>query len=343
MPVHPENVITSRLAPLMLVHLRTLGRPVEGLMRTFGLPANSHEREAVRMTVDAFESFSEAAAELARDDYFGLTLAQSLPRGGYGLLEFAGRTALTLNDALGVMIRTLGLPGEPVQFDAAVSTGGATFTQRVKGHPRALGRHGNEFTLAFVLRLGREAANAPVSPRRVWFAHSAPKDLRPLVEYFGTAALSFGAGENGATFSATVLDHSVRGADASLHRALIRQLEVQKPSGTKDVVEAVQAIVVELLETPGALVSIERVAARLQKSARSLQRDLSLTGASFRKLVEQARMLLAESYLSEEDTPISEVAERLNFADARSFARAFRRWTQMAPGEFRARRLKAGA
>ena len=45
---------------------------------------------------------------------------------------------------------------------------------------------------------------------------------------------------------------------------------------------------------------------------------------------------LAERYLKEKTSAIGEIAFLLGFSDVRAFGRAFKRWTNVSPSEYRA-------
>lgn len=332
-------LVTSRLVRFMLWRLAQLGRPTSQLLRSFGLPAEAATLESVKMTLPHLAAFGDAAATLADDDVFGLTLVNLLPRGHYGALEFAARTAETMGAALETMLQTQGLPGEPIRFSVTREDGGpVTIRQTFEGHSGGMGRHGNEFSMATLIRAAREIVGEPFHPRRVWFAHPRPAEIAPLVRFFATEDLAFSAPDNGLTFDAAWLDAPAKQADPPLHEVLRRQLPVQRAlegEATGGRTTAAQRVVEDLLATGGALITIERVAARLGCSGRSLQRELAQGGRTFRELLETARMQIAERWLRESDEPVATVAERVGFHDARSFARAFRRWSGKSPVEFR--------
>ena len=79
----------------------------------------------------------------------------------------------------------------------------------------------------------------------------------------------------------------------------------------------------------------ETVAKRLYRSRSTLQRQLVAEGTSYRQILESTRRSLAENYLRSNDYTQAEVAFMLGFTDQSNFARAFRRWTGITPGEFR--------
>jgi AraC-like DNA-binding protein len=85
-----------------------------------------------------------------------------------------------------------------------------------------------------------------------------------------------------------------------------------------------------LLTAPSAMPRLERVAAGLHVSERTLRRQLAAEGASYRGLVEELRETLAEELLRA-GLPVQQVARRLGYAETASFTHAFTRWKGVSP------------
>ena len=83
--------------------------------------------------------------------------------------------------------------------------------------------------------------------------------------------------------------------------------------------------------------TLQSVARTLGVSPRSLRRRLQLEGCSYHDLKDAMRRDLALNWVANSDISLVEVGDRLGFADASTFHRAFKRWTGAAPGEFRRR------
>jgi AraC-like DNA-binding protein len=79
----------------------------------------------------------------------------------------------------------------------------------------------------------------------------------------------------------------------------------------------------------------DTIASRLYRSTSTLQRQLSAEGTSYRDILETTRRGLAEKYLREGGHTQAEIAYMVGFSDQSNFARAFKRWTGVSPGEFR--------
>ena len=95
-----------------------------------------------------------------------------------------------------------------------------------------------------------------------------------------------------------------------------------------------EAIVVELATSSAEL---SRVAKRLAMSVRTLQRRLEESGTSYQETIDDVRWSMAQALLRDRARSIVDVAFELGYADLKGFYRAFKRWTQATPAEWRAR------
>ena len=77
-------------------------------------------------------------------------------------------------------------------------------------------------------------------------------------------------------------------------------------------------------------------------STRSLQRRLREEGTAFSILVDKVRRELAEDYNRDPGISLMEVAFVLGFSVYSFFARAYKRWTGVSPGEGRRNNSKVG-
>lgn len=94
----------------------------------------------------------------------------------------------------------------------------------------------------------------------------------------------------------------------------------------------VRRLLVQML--PSGKADQDTVANRLYRSTSTLQRQLSAEGTSYRDILETTRRGLAEKYLRDGDYSQAEIAYMVGFSDQSNFARAFKRWTGVSPGQF---------
>ena len=84
-------------------------------------------------------------------------------------------------------------------------------------------------------------------------------------------------------------------------------------------------------------VSIEKAAESLKIGIRSMQRSLRADGTSFKHLLDEMRQLEAQKYIETTPLSITQIAHSLGFSDAGNFTRAFKRWFNCSPNQYRQR------
>jgi len=77
------------------------------------------------------------------------------------------------------------------------------------------------------------------------------------------------------------------------------------------------------------------VAQLMALSVRNLQRYLKEQDTSFRKIVDNVRNNLASQYLIDSTLSLNHVSDALGFSNYSEFSRAFKRWNNMSPKDFR--------
>lgn len=86
-------------------------------------------------------------------------------------------------------------------------------------------------------------------------------------------------------------------------------------------------------------VMIEDIARSMDRSVRTLQRELERAGTDFRSLANAVKIQRARELLRHTGGSITDVSAELGYSSPANFARAFRKATGVAPHEFRANRL----
>jgi len=96
-------------------------------------------------------------------------------------------------------------------------------------------------------------------------------------------------------------------------------------------------VVLQIVTTllPDGHPEVRSVAKLMRLSTRTLQRRLSDEGVTFMHVVAQARFAVAQQMLDDPTRKVIDIALDLGYSDPAHFARAFTRWTGLAPREFR--------
>lgn len=179
------------------------------------------------------------------------------------------------------------------------------------------------------------ATGGALALREVTFKHEAGYPVAAYEEVFGVP-VRFGAGETALWLPRAALATPLTSRDPMLRRFLethAQQLLESLPAHIDPIIMHIREAVLAELATSGA--DLARVARRVAMSKRTVQRRLEEAGASYQDLVDEVRAVLARRLLGDRTRSIIDVAFELGYADLKGFYRAFRRWTEMTPAEWR--------
>lgn len=258
-----------------------------------------------------------------------------------GLLGFTMLASRTLGEAFSTFSRfqLLALTLCPARIEA--DRGGTWLLFDDSVLPQDARTFVIERGLSACLGIACELLQRPIEPLTVAMTANAPVDLAALQHDF-PYPLQFGAARNGILFSHTDLQFSLPQAHISAHSEGEQLCERLCVEISHSLVKTPTARLVQqvLIRDSATLLGSRTVAERLGLSERTLHRRLAYEGHAFRQLNEQIKQRLAERLLSDSRLDISSIAQRLGYAEAASFSRAFRRWTSCAPGQWKRQALQ---
>lgn len=264
---------------------------------------------------------------------FGFDLALCIP---FGKLE--------LIDYLVASCPTLGTGIECLVHHARLSASGVTFAIQDHMHERESGRrivadhvHAigalplsmSEYTWTLLLSRFRRACGAAFKPV-LWLRARPSVAPSELLEVLGSIPE---VAEEEAMFIADAqwnLDNPRR--DPLLHR-LMRAQDGAARLPQSDFLGSLQAAIASAMHRGDP--NIGRVATRLGFTPRTLQRRLEDDGLTFQQVLEDLRKAMACQYLTGSQLSLSEISALLAYTDTTAFGRAFRRWTDRAPSDYR--------
>lgn len=331
----------SRLVPLLLAFGKDRGVDIKPLIEKHGLPHDVLAQQPGKTTLITAASVIPAIAdELAAalgDKHVGLTFSAWMPKGFYGVAEFLMRAGPTLRNSFENLARFNAIlaPNQLFRFDEG--SGAAELHHNSSPRPSVLGRHLHEYTSAVIIKT-LVVLSPGTKPLRAWFAHGRPPDadLARLSEALHTSEISYDAPTNGFSVALAPLDGPVVGGDTALYSFLEEHAMTALNSRprTDDLVDKLRHMIRDALKQGEP--NVERVATRLNMSGRTLQRRLSDLATSFQEVLDLVRFDLARAYLKDIRLDVSQVAYLLGYSELRAFDRAFRRWADKSPTEWRA-------
>jgi len=332
------TIRASIFTPL-LTELDQRNRDTGRLLASHGLSRAQLDDPYTEIPLARYIAFSEAAARSLDDQTLGLRVGSAIrpiDLGPVGLLFCA---APTLRSAFTRLCERVAAVQGATRVDLQRHEDVTSLIYQIedpKIWPRA---QDSELTLAAACRLARYCAGSSWRPIEVHFEHDEPLH-RLTLERFFRAPVRFGQPTNRLLSSNADFDRRFQAEDRDLTQVLERHITdlLAEREQKTDVTQRVKRLIG--LNLGQERLTVERLAAELSLSPRTLQRRLRLAGTSVRQLVQGHRLTMAELRITSTQVTQDQIAHSLGYSDGTVFWRAFKGWTGATPTEFRRRGRK---
>jgi AraC-like DNA-binding protein len=265
------------------------------------------------------------------DPHAALTIASRHQAGQLDLFDYLFTTAATLRQGLLATADFLHLLTTNGRLRIEAETDQQTTYSYRHAEP---GGRGEQLCLQFCVALfclrARAATGQPVVPAHVAFTQPPPRSRHVFTETLGTRRVDFDAPATTFTFRARDLDRPLLDADPALARILARYAQTLPTPPPATWHEHFQQLLAQVIRDGSP--SLAALARCLAVSPRTLQRQLSAHGTTWRAELDAARQRRARQDLHGGAVGMASLAHRLGYGDARSARRALRRW-DLRPGE----------
>jgi len=318
-------------------------RPAELLARA-GLTAGDLAEPDSRVPLRRYDALMRAAIALCRDPAFALHFGEAVRMQDIsivGLICEAAETTAEVGRQLNRYSRLM------INEDRG---GSADVLRAARGKDglwmEVVGGFYRDNPLLIEAELARLVCNARVTfgsnpafqamtfPRAAHFTYPEPS-YRAEYERIFQAPLVFGSDKNALLLDEAFLllkqpptNRYVFGVLSERADGLLKDLEASTSTRAR-----VESLLLPILHTGDA--GMEKIAANMGLSRRTLLRRLTAEGATFEKVLDELRHKMALHYLSGRKVSVNETAYLVGFSEPAAFSRAFKRWTGATPGQMR--------
>ena len=316
--------------------LQQLGHDPAPLLQRYGLvPARLAEAGA-RLSIPRYMHLGHAAIALSNEPALGLHMGRLSRLNQAGLAGVAAAQAPTLGEAARTLVRF-----EPLY--AANYRGQSSLHEDNQGawlrfYSISPYNDYNRFVVDSVLagwlhQLSGVCGRA-LTAERVHIEFAPPSYAERYESCFGVAP-EFSASGNALRLSNASLDIEIPTHCPSTWQQMLELAEAQleQLTRTRSLRERLTQHLGPLLH--GREPQLEELAQQLQMPSWTLRRKLAEEGTQFRVILNETRRDLAMTYIRDTELAFGEIAYLLGFASAEAFQRAFKRWSELTPGEFR--------
>ncbi len=328
--------LVAASSALALVHyLQRQGQddptPLEQLL---GVSLSQLNGPDQRVPADAYYRLWDFAEQLTGDPAVGLHAGETVDPESMGLVGHVFFNCDTLGDAVSQYVRLHRLINESIalSFEQTEDQAILCWQPDTASH---YCRQDMDRTLASAITRTRHFIFPDFAVEWIELAHPQPSYAAEYRRLFGGEVL-FGATTTRVGFSSRHLGRPIPRRNPYIYSAVLKQVNtiLARWQPQRSFSRKVRRLVAHQMATDR--VNADTLAQQCHMSRQTLYRRLKREGVSFHDLVEQVRKGKALRYVAANQFSLGEIAFLLGFSELSAFSRAFKRWTGMAPAQFRA-------
>ncbi|GIZ13240.1 AraC family transcriptional regulator [Pseudomonas sp. NCCP-436] len=327
-----ERTISSHFVRAALRGAQRRNLPCETILRAAGIQAAILDEPRARIAPEQFARLIQLLWEALDDEYLGFG-RQPSKRGTFAMMGHAIIHCHNLEKALARGALFYGLfpdaPGIRLQHEgdwARLSVDGSALWDPDHFLQESL--------LVIWHRLGSWLIGQRIHLEEATFTYPEPAHAREY-ELLFPCVRRFSAGSTSLLFHGRYLSMPLLQDERTLKQFLQHSPAdlLARPDGGNSLTSQIRRLLGRDCRT---WPDLERVAQQLHMSPQTLRRHLREEGTSFQELKDHLRRDLAIYHLGRDELAIQVIAEQLGFSEPSAFHRAFKKWTGLTPGTYRA-------
>lgn len=329
--------IPSNYSRLIARELGLQARDVSDLLTMTQLSVDQFLHEDTLLTPPQQLQILQNSLRLANDDAFGLRLGQRLTSPTHGAMGFLVNSSPDLLTAIRAFQTFLPTRMNLARLELVTRDDWLEVTClfEIELHEELL-RVLSEIFVVIFFDSAEFIVGRPLDEVVSCFAHQKPTYSDRYADHI-PGPIEFGAKSIGLRIPLEVCREPNVSASHENYMLALQQCETMLAQLQPNRRTCTYQIQKMMLSQPPGVLSEEEAAAALFIGKRTLARRLKMEGTSFRQVRDEILSQQAAGYLRDSNMSIEAMAGLLNYHDSANFRRAFKRWFNVTPDQYRRR------
>lgn len=273
---------------------------------------------------------------------FAISIAEHFHPGTFHVLGYAMMSSNTLKDALNRVAQYKRVVSNTCELSIHEEGDQLFFEMEIFSYPDTQRLVLNcDAVVAFlgtILKFSKALVGEDFHANTLYLSYPEPEFDTQFLNDFFQADVQFNAAKSGLVLSSQKANEALVGANPLITQAHEKLLnEFLSRVNKDDLIQQVKTKIYEVL--PLGTPSQADIAQKIGLSLRNLQRKLSDKDSSYKEILEDTRKRLAIDYIKQSHISLGEISYLVGFSNLSNFNRAFKRWTDLTPGQYRQQHL----
>jgi AraC-like DNA-binding protein len=310
-------------------------------LNKISLPTVTHLNSG-SVTLASLEEFILSIVKITKNHSLGLEIGAHIHPSDYGIFGCALMNCSTLAQAMGMVERNVTLLNQAFSFTSTESNNDIHFELK-NSTTKEIGSVLVELQFASDSQMAKfltgPEKNTEVGLTEVHFKHRPLTEMNRYEEIFNCPVL-FNQKQNQMIVSKTMLSQRVRSACPKILSMLLKKINRIQDEMNNNVSfgRRVYEYVEGSIRNQG-MPSAELAARHFNISLSTLKKRLQQESLNFTTICDEVRRKMAINMVVHSSEQLQNISEGLGFSNTSAFSRAFRRWTNVTPAEYRRKNI----
>ncbi|MCG8673391.1 MAG: AraC family transcriptional regulator [Pseudomonadales bacterium] len=285
------------------------------------------------ITVAQYEALLKESLASTNDPALGLSLGKAIEFGDHGTLAFSALSYPNVWEALAVCIKYSKLANQIVEFKLEEDGQFNTIRIETVYFTGSLYQTLIEIVTCLICEILKFMLDGDISSLELRFCYGPP-EYADLYQKFFEPSITFESSIN----EIRIPKQLAQKPQAMANPAVARHFESQcdEQLAQLNLAKSFQQQVREaLFLSRGGFPHFDEIADKLNLSPRTLRRRLQENDTSYKQILDEVRLEIADRYLSTTSLSIGEIAPLVGYTDQNSFSHAYRQLKGITPTSYR--------
>jgi len=295
------------------------------------------------VSIESMEKFISSIVKTTKSQSLGLDIGEHIHPSDYGIFGYAMMNCSTLAQAVGLVERYIQLLNQAF----AVTLIESNKNIHIELKNSAFEGAGNilvELQFASICQMAKfltgPQKNTDICMSEIRFQHSPIADIRRYQDVFNCPVL-FNQKKNEIVVAKTILSQRVRSASPKMLSMLLKKMKRLQDEMNNNVSLGQRVCgFVESYIGSQCLPTAEVVAKHFNVSLSTLKKHLHQESLNYTTICDDVRRNMAIKMVVHSSDQLQTISDCLGFSNTSAFNRAFRRWTNITPAEYRRTHLR---
>lgn len=332
----PVRTLNSCMVKFYFSHFVKSGVPQNILLERTGISQSDLNEPDARIPLDKYHLLYKAAIELSHDPAFILKTAEQYEPEYFGILDNMLKCCQTIQEANNQRERFYRLMATQYQisFTRNTTTFNILFTPEDQ---QSYFPYSEEALSVEYITSYRKLTETAILPLEVHYTFPKPSYYDEYLRIFQCPVL-FNQQQTCMIFDLDVEDMPITTYNSYLNSFLTQHAaeKLKKLNALVNETFSNQISKIIMEEISKGEISIEKVADRMGSTRKNIYCKLKEEHTSFSALLQNIRKDLSKSYLNQSNLSITDIAYLLGYSERSTFYRAFKKWYDQTPKDYRA-------